>query len=205
MISSVINNILIVEPNKFIAHGLEFFLKQGNRYKVHIVGDVLGVEELKPIWEQQSPDVVIANPLITGAALSEEFRTRGLCKVIALLQQPLQPSFYRGYDALFTLSEDPENLLRLLKGFEEIDLDEESGQDEGKKERTLSPREKDVVVWVAKGLTNKEIADRLDLSTHTVITHRRNIAKKLQIHSPSGLTIYAIANNLVSMDEVKNL
>ncbi|WP_308586608.1 LuxR C-terminal-related transcriptional regulator, partial [uncultured Porphyromonas sp.] len=51
-------------------------------------------------------------------------------------------------------------------------------------------------------MTNKEIAEELFLSTHTVITHRRNIAKKLQIHSPSGLTIYAIMNKLVNLDEI---
>ena len=48
-------------------------------------------------------------------------------------------------------------------------------------------------------MTNREIADRLFLSTHTVITHRRNIARKLQIHSASGLTIYAIVNKLVEL------
>jgi regulator of cell morphogenesis and NO signaling len=53
-------------------------------------------------------------------------------------------------------------------------------------------------------MTNKQIADELRLSTHTVITHRRNISAKLQIHSTAGLTIYAIVNKLVELDEVKN-
>lgn len=57
---------------------------------------------------------------------------------------------------------------------------------------------------VVKGLTNKEIAAKFFLSTHTIITHRRNIARKLNIHSPSGLTIYAIMNKLVTLDEVKD-
>ena len=50
---------------------------------------------------------------------------------------------------------------------------------------------------------NKEIADHLCISVNTVITHRRNIARKLQIHSPAGLTIYAIVNNLVDISSVK--
>ena len=54
-------------------------------------------------------------------------------------------------------------------------------------------------------MTNKEIADRLYLSVHTVNTHRRNIARKLEIHSIAGLTIYAIVNKLVKLDEVKRL
>ena len=74
------------------------------------------------------------------------------------------------------------------------------GQDNSE---ALSDREKDVIIGVAQGLLNKEIADRLCLSVNTVITHRRNIAKKLQIHSPAGLTIYAIVNDLVDISSVK--
>ena len=67
----------------------------------------------------------------------------------------------------------------------------------------LSEREKDVVVALVQGMSNKEIADHLFISPNTVITHRRNIARKLQIHSPAGLTIYAIVNNLVDISSVK--
>lgn len=67
----------------------------------------------------------------------------------------------------------------------------------------LSNRERDVIVCVVQGMTNKEIADHLCISINTVITHRRNIARKLQIHSPAGLTIYAIVNNLVDISSVK--
>ena len=74
------------------------------------------------------------------------------------------------------------------------------GQDNSE---VLSDREKDIVIGVVQGLQNKEIADRLCLSVNTVITHRRNIARKLQIHSPAGLTIYAIVNNLVDISSVK--
>ncbi len=67
----------------------------------------------------------------------------------------------------------------------------------------LSEREKEVVSFVAKGMTNKEIADKLFLSIHTITTHRRNIAAKLQIHTPAGLTIYAIVNKLVELRDIK--
>ncbi len=67
----------------------------------------------------------------------------------------------------------------------------------------LSDREKDVIISLVQGMTNKEIADHLCISINTVITHRRNIARKLQIHSPAGLTIYAIVNNLVDISSVQ--
>lgn len=66
----------------------------------------------------------------------------------------------------------------------------------------LSEREKDVLVQVVKGLSNKEIADVLFISTHTVISHRKNIARKLNIHSTAGLTIYAIVNKLIDLKSV---
>jgi regulator of cell morphogenesis and NO signaling len=67
----------------------------------------------------------------------------------------------------------------------------------------LSERERDVIIALVQGMSNKEIADHLFISVNTVITHRRNIARKLQIHSPAGLTIYAIVNNLVDISSVK--
>lgn len=66
----------------------------------------------------------------------------------------------------------------------------------------LSEREQEVIVALVQGMTNKEIAEHLCISVNTVITHRRNIARKLQIHSPAGLTIYAIVNNLVDIRSV---
>ena len=74
---------------------------------------------------------------------------------------------------------------------------------EGDEKETLSNREKEIISNVVKGLTNQEIADKLYLSVHTVMTHRKNIARKLQIHSATGLTIYAIVNNIVDLSEVK--
>ncbi|MFC2759522.1 LuxR C-terminal-related transcriptional regulator [Hallella multisaccharivorax] len=67
----------------------------------------------------------------------------------------------------------------------------------------LSEREKDVIISLVQGMSNKEIAEHLFISVNTVITHRRNIAKKLQIHSAAGLTIYAIVNKLVDISSVK--
>lgn len=74
--------------------------------------------------------------------------------------------------------------------------------DDSEEKESLSNREKEIVSYVVKGMTNQEIADKLFLSVHTVMTHRRNIARKLQIHSATALTIYAIVNNLVDLSEI---
>ena len=71
------------------------------------------------------------------------------------------------------------------------------------KEETLSEREKAVVKLVASGFTNKEIADKLFISAHTVITHRKNISNKLGIRSISGLTVYAVINKIIDLKDLR--
>jgi DNA-binding NarL/FixJ family response regulator len=66
----------------------------------------------------------------------------------------------------------------------------------------LSRREKDVVALIAKGRTNKEIADGLFISVHTAMTHRKNIVRKLGIKTVSGITVYAILNKLIDMKDL---
>ena len=68
---------------------------------------------------------------------------------------------------------------------------------------SLSPRERDIVRLVSCGLSNKEIADRLCLSFHTVTTYRRNLSAKLNIHSSAGLTIYAILHHIIDLKDVE--
>ena len=75
-------------------------------------------------------------------------------------------------------------------------------EDKPSDKEPLSQREKEIIKLLVKGLTNKEIADQLCLSVYTVSTHRRNISNKLQIHSATGLTIYAIVNQLVDLSEI---
>ena len=66
----------------------------------------------------------------------------------------------------------------------------------------LSDREKDVLICLAKGMKNNEIADSLNISTYTVITHRKNIVRKTGIKSVSALTVYAILNNLLEQKDI---
>ena len=65
----------------------------------------------------------------------------------------------------------------------------------------LSERECEIVRCVVRGMANKQIAEQLFISLNTVLTHRKNISRKLNIHSVAGLTIYAIAAGLVSLEE----
>ncbi len=89
---------------------------------------------------------------------------------------------------------------------EKVGIQEEPATKEEEKptEDTLSEREREIVHCVVCGLSNKQIAEQLFISLNTVLTHRKNIARKLNIHSVAGLTIYAIVNKIVNIDELQN-
>ena len=67
----------------------------------------------------------------------------------------------------------------------------------------LSERENEILTSVAKGMTNKEIADLHNISIHTVISHRKNITRKTGIKTVSGLTVYALLNNLIDQSDIE--
>ena len=98
------------------------------------------------------------------------------------------------FDELISIYAEPESINSLVK---KLMAPAENSTDE------LTPREKEIVIGVVKGLSNKEIASQLNVSVNTVMTHRRNIASKLQVHSAAGLTIYAIVSKLVSIEDIK--
>lgn len=81
----------------------------------------------------------------------------------------------------------------------------EPSRQEDQRADDLSPREREVVLGIVKGYSNKEIAAEMNVSVNTIMTHRRNIAAKLQIHSPAGLTIFALATGMVKLEDIRNL
>ncbi len=88
---------------------------------------------------------------------------------------------------------------------EKVGIQEETTANESKRaEDALSDREREIVHSVVCGLSNKQIAEALFISLNTVLTHRKNIARKLNIHSVAGLTIYAIVNKIVNIDDLQS-
>jgi len=74
---------------------------------------------------------------------------------------------------------------------------------ETEKSNELSRREKEVLLLVARGLSNKEIADKLSVSTHTVISHRKNISEKIGIKTASGMAMYAVFKKIIDIDDIQ--
>ncbi len=140
---------------------------------------------------RQRTDLFISNPeLLEKTILLEEPQADDQLKT-----KPVQ-----GIPASIHLMENKEALSAKIQSL----LDHRYFKASGNEPLGLSPRETTIVRLVSMGLTNRQIAEKLFLSAHTVMTHRKNISSKLGIKSVSGLTIYAIVNNIITLDEVSS-
>ena len=187
--------ILIAEPSYLLRKGLLQIINQlHDSTEVEIVGSHLGLIE---VLHHFSPDLIIMNTTIAVAIPMDEIKKQmpGHAKIIHLINTPLPPDSNNPqisiYDSKMVLMD---KLARFVRTDEDKEPDEESQE--------LTAREKLVLKHVALGQTNKEIASALFISTHTVISHRKNITRKLDIKSVSGLTVYAILNGIIKMDDI---
>ena len=195
--------IAIAETSVIIRGGLTAALKRLPNVKVQPI-ELLSIEALHDCVRTQCPDMLIVNPAFGDYFDIGKFReeTSGKkIRVIALVTSFVDASLLSKYHESISIFDDLERLSKKISGLLNVPSEEEDLENQD----ALSQREKEIVICVVKGMTNKEIAEKLFLSIHTVITHRRNISKKLQIHSAAGLTIYAIVNKLVTLNDVKGL
>ncbi len=197
--TDVIIKIAIAEPSAIIRAGISSLLKRIQGYHVHSF-EVNSIELLANNIRTQKPDIVIINPTYWGLIDIEKLKTensQNQIRFVALVSGMIDEKALEKYDNSINLYDDTDTIKQKLDQiFEITNTEQEESQ-------VLSVREKEIIVGVVKGYTNKEIATNLFLSAHTVITHRRNIARKLEIHSTAGLTIYAIVNKLVELNDIK--
>lgn len=194
--------IAVAETSVIIRNGLILLLKRMQGVKI-LPMEVTSDSSLPDCIRLHKPDILIINPSFPGFSdlrkFKKEMPTENNMKYIALLCSMGDRILIRDFDETFSLYDDLEILKEKLNRL----LDVEEEQETELPQEVLSKREKEIVTCIVKGMTNKEIANALFLSTNTVITHRRNIVRKLQIHSPAGLTIYAIINKFVKLQDIK--
>lgn len=190
--------ITVAEPSVIIRSGIIAVLEHSEKFKadVYEVGDM---EQLKTALGWQHPDILMVNPASLGMFSLQQLKKESgnpEMKCVAVQLAFVDNLTLKSYDETISIYDDAEAIVGKL-----FKLTKDPEQD--RRHESLSSREKEVIACVVQGLTNKQIADKLYISTHTVITHRRNIAAKLGIHSPAGLTIYAIVNKLVELDDIR--
>ncbi len=193
--------IAIAEPSAIIRCGLVTILKRLPGFHL-LLTEIATAECLVESLRMHRPEILIINPLLPGYSGIQHLKEECGCtemKCLAIASMATDQAMIRMYDDQICLYDSPDELKHKL---ERLNAEEACPEPE-EEQQTLSSREKEIVICVVKGMTNREIADRLYLSTHTVITHRRNIARKLQVHSASGLTVYAIVNKLIELNDIK--
>ncbi len=191
--------IAVAEMSVIVRSGLVSVLKHLPDITVQPI-EVTSPEGLQNCMQAHVPDILMVNPSFGGWFNIEGFQNHAVSssiKTIALVCNITDQNLLKDYDESISLFDNALTISEKIKKLQHLDEEVENEQE------ALSIREKEIIVCVVKGLMNKEIADQLHISIHTVITHRRNIARKLQIHSPAGLTIYAIVNKLVELNEIK--
>ena len=195
--------IAIAEPAELMRIGLGTILKRFSGFQIQLVELAQG-SAWKDSLRLHHPDILIVNPIIPGYQDLQQIKEETGCetmKCIALVAAPIEATQLQHYDEQIHVYDSSQTIRYKLESLFHEEEDEEDKENED--ENQLSSREKEIVICVVKGMTNREIADRLFLSTHTVVTHRRDITRKLQIHSPSGLTVYAIVNKLVTLNDIQ--
>lgn len=193
------STIVLHIPSPVISAGIEALINKNNKLSVNIIS--AGENDITDLVCRKRPSLLIADPICLGN--TEITTLRSQCpamKICALYSAPLPHSVSHKYDDTLSIYDNSETLYQIIARATSRD-----SEDDNDDRKELSPREKEVVVGIVKGLSNKEIANSMYVSVNTVMTHRRNIASKLKIHSPAGLTIYAIVSKLVSLDEVSGI
>ena len=191
-------HIVIAEPSIIIRSGLSSVLKRIPALNID-VAEIGNLSSLPTQLRRYRPDILIVNPMLFGAFSLSQIKSDAdvpHLKVVALLMALANNDILKQYDECFSVNDSPEVIREKLNRLV-------NSEEKRVNRQELSSREKEIIGCVVKGLTNKQIADLLCLSTHTIMTHRRNIANKLQIHSPAGLTIYAIVNKIVEINDIK--
>ena len=192
--------IIIVEPSPIVSAGLASYFDDIKQ--VSIVSQLDRIDRLEEKLAAYNPDILIINPLLIAYDTNEHFLKicRDFSNVIpvALVTSYVDAGILKQFKDVIEINDSKQKVVTKI-----FNLLSDNKLTQDKPESIeLSNRETDVLVALVKGLTNKEISDKLYISVHTVITHRKNIVRKTGIKSVSGLTVYALLNNLVDETEI---
>lgn len=170
--------------------------------QISIVSQLDKIDRMKEKIAMYNPDILIVNPLLIAYDSNDVLLKLGnnFSSVIpvALVTSYVDKSILSQFKDVIEMNDSKQKVVSKIFNLlndNNLSLDRNDGVE-------LSNREIDVLVALVKGMTNKEISDKLFISVHTVITHRKNIIHKTGIKSVSGLTVYALLNNLVDESDI---
>lgn len=185
--------VAVVEPAPLLASGIAALLAQGG--EVELVGSFRTLGECAARLKVQAADVVVVSASLVSQI--EEYAEIRQLPIVILQSALTDAEALRKYASRVTIYSTEEELYRVIQDVVNAPVEPHPSES-----HELSERELDVLVLVAQGFTNKEIAAELNISPHTVISHRKNIVHKTGIRSVAGLTVYAVLNKFIDSEQL---
>jgi DNA-binding NarL/FixJ family response regulator len=184
--------IAIIDKSQIIREGLTALLR--NNDLCQRIGSLEHPDEWLPAFHDIEPDLLIINPELWQNEAKRLAHIDKKTIIVGLIYQYCDRETLSQFDDTIYITDTGEtivNKLRKLQKHTKLPV-----------AQNLSIREKDVLKLLLQGFSNKEVADKLAISIHTVIAHRKNIIEKTGIRSLPGLAVYAILNNISDMEEI---
>lgn len=192
--------IAIAEPSTMLRIGLGEMIK--SLPDVDVVLSTDSINTLLSRVPALKPQIIIINPQLFDyhkrsvvSTVHDEFQNTHL---IALVTSLIDSQQLRQFSGIIEINDDKQRVKSTINQV----ITEIKSDNEDSDAAPLSEREKEVLICLSKGQRNNEIAEALNISVHTVITHRKNIVRKTGIKSVAALTVYAILNNLIDQKDI---
>lgn len=213
--------ILIVDDYSIFRRGLKLLLEKHGNFKV--VGEALNADDLFDLLKKVKPDVIVMDLMLPQKAvikiskkLSREYPDLPfLIITVSAIEYTIMECIINGARGIVWKESSPEDLINAIntvasgeRYFEipesrmvnEVFQHMQTSNDEKNNFAEISEREQEVLTYFAKGLSYKQIGEKLNISPRTVESHKNNILSKLNLHSTAELIRYAIRHNLIELN-----
>ena len=193
--------VALLLPSVLVARGFESVFADLGEFRVSgVLSDLGNAVEVR--MKLEGADVIVVDPVVFEYAVRGNVRSvisqYSDAAVVGLQSISMSDEAWKQYDEVINVYDAPPVIIRKLRSA--LSSRTEQPRQDGEE---LSAREKEILVCVAKGMLNKEIADHFNISIYTVITHRKNITRKTGIRTVAGLTVYALLNNLIDYSAIE--
>jgi len=190
-------SVIIAEPSYLMKRGISALFGDMVQAEIVFIDDS---QELNHYLDTNVVEAVLINEQILKEMPDPQlfFNLKADTLYIVLSDNPENLGDKRKFDAVLNRNAGKDDIVPVIESLLQTENNESNQTD-----TLLSSREQDVLKQVAMGYTNQEIAERLHISRHTVISHRKNITSKLGIKTVSGLTVYAVLNDLIPKDQIR--